>query len=78
MIRMSVQTKMDNKVVIEKATDFFAKKNGLKATEQGDCCASFEGAGGYVRVDVASNGKTEVTLESREHEYLVKKFAESL
>ncbi len=31
-----------------------------------------------IKVDVASNGKTEVTLESREHEYLVKKFAESL
>jgi hypothetical protein len=77
MIRMSVQTKMDNKTVIDKAIDFFANKNGLKITEQGDCCVSFEGAGGYVRVDVTNNEKTEVTLESREHEYLVKKFAES-
>jgi hypothetical protein len=78
MIKLSVPTKMDNKKIMEKAVDFFADKNGLKITEQGDCCATFEGAGGYVRVDVVNNEKTEVTLESREHEYLVRKFAESI
>lgn len=78
MIRMSIHTKMDNKKVIERAIDFFANKNGLKITEQGDCCASFEGAGGYVRVDFVDKEKAEVILESREHEYLVQKFAESL
>jgi len=41
--RMSIHTKMDSKKVIDKAIDFFAKSNGLKITEQGDCCASFEG-----------------------------------
>lgn len=78
MIKLSVQTKLDNKKVLEKAIDYFEKKNGLKITEQGDCCISFEGGGGYVRVDMTNNEKTEVTLESREHEYLVKKFAEFL
>ena len=78
MIRLSVQTRLDNKKILDKAIDYFANKNGLKVTEQGDCCASFEGAGGYVRVDIVNNDKTEVTLESREHEYLVKKFAETL
>jgi hypothetical protein len=78
MIKLSVTTKLNNEKIIEKAVDFFGNKNGLKVTEQGDCCASFEGAGGYVRVDIAENEKKEVTVEGREHEYLVKKFVESL
>jgi len=78
MIKLSVTTKLNNEKIIEKAVDFFGNKNGLKVTEQGDCCASFEGAGGYVRVDISENEKKEVTVESREHEYLAKKFVESL
>jgi len=78
MIRLSVTTKLDNKTIVDKAVDFFGNKNGLKVTEQGDCCASFEGAGGYVRVDITEDEKKEVTVESREHEYLAKKFVESL
>lgn len=78
MIKLSVTTKLDNKTIIKKAVDFFGNKNGLKVTEQGDCCASFEGAGGYVRVDIVESEKKEVTVESREHEYLAKKFVESL
>jgi hypothetical protein len=32
----------------------------------------------FLRGDVVNNEKTEVTPESREHEYLMRKFAESL
>ena len=78
MIKLSVYTKLDNKRVIDQAVDYFSNKSGLKIKEQVDCCLVFEGAGGYVRVDIVNNEKTEVILESREHEYQVKKFAEQL
>lgn len=78
MIKLSTHTSLDNVRIRGRAIDFFSLKNGLEMKEEGDCCLLFEGAGGYVRVTLVNNGKTEVTVESREHEFLAEEFVGKL
>jgi hypothetical protein len=78
MIKMGKESKFDTSEVIEKAAAFFGPSGrGMKVIDQGDCCARFEGAGGYVFVQVADiEGKTgsQVTVEGREWEYQIRQF----
>ncbi|NNF98601.1 MAG: hypothetical protein HKM93_04430 [Desulfobacteraceae bacterium] len=76
MIRISKSTRLKPDLVIEKASTFFGKGGvGLKETERGGCCISFEGAGGYVTVSLAEdNQSTDVDVEAREWEYDAKRF----
>lgn len=64
--------------VIEKAVAFFGPSNmGMDVVEQGDCCARFQGGGGYVFVQAADiDGKdgSKVTVEGREWETQIKQF----
>jgi len=47
-------------------------------TDQGSCCATFEGGGGHVAISVNTRDKTEVELETREWDYDVKRFMRDL
>jgi hypothetical protein len=75
MARYGVYAKLDPEEVIRRAVDFFGEGGlGLTVTEQGSCCATFEGGGGHVSVTVNVGDKTEVELVTREWDYDVKRF----
>ena len=75
MARYGVYTKLDPEEVIRRAVGFFGEGGlRLKVTDQGSCCATFEGGGGHVAVSVNTGDKTEVELVTREWDYDVKRF----
>jgi len=79
MPRYGVETKKSPEEAIEAALAYFGAEGiGLEAEEEGPCCATFEGGGGFVRVMASESeegdGKTTVTLETREWDYDVKQF----
>ena len=80
MIRMSKTLRLKPEVILEKASRYFGKGGeGLDETERGPCCISFSGAGGYVTVTVSErDNQREVEVETREFEYQVKRFLESV
>ena len=78
MIRMGKESKLVPPKVIEKAVAFFGPSGvGMSVLEQSDCCARFEGAGGYVFAHAAELGDgdgSNVEIEGREWEYQIKQF----
>jgi hypothetical protein len=78
MIRMAKESKHVQSEVISRALAFFGPGGlGLDVVEQGECCARFEGGGGYVFIessDVASGKGCEVTVEGREWESQIRQF----
>jgi len=78
MIKMGKESRLTTSEVIEKAAAFFGPSGrGMKVMNQGDCCARFEGGGGYVFVqaaDVQGNTGSQVTVEGREWEYQIRQF----
>jgi hypothetical protein len=76
MARYGVETKLSPEQAIQEAVTFFGEEGlGLEVTEQGDCCATFVGGGGHVRITVAAGEpKTAVELVTREWDYDVKQF----
>ena len=75
MGRYGVETKMSADEVIEAAVNYFGEEGlGLEGGDIGGCCASFEGGGGFVRIDVAEGEPTEVELVTREWDHDVKAF----
>jgi len=75
---MSFKTDKDQKVILDKTIKYFVDEVGLKIVKQDPCCITFNGDKlGYVTVTLSQeNNKFEVTLETREFEYWVKKFVE--
>ena len=78
MIRMAKESRHVQSEVINRALAFFGPGGlGLEVVEQGECCARFEGGGGYVFVEssAAASGKgSEVTVEGREWESQIRQF----
>jgi hypothetical protein len=76
MARYSVYTKLDPEEAIRRAVAYFGESGlGLEVTDQGACCASFQGGGGHVSVTVnTGDQKTELELVTREYDYDVKRF----
>jgi len=68
--------------VMEKALKFFSSKPlNLKLRDQNEncTCASFEGGDSFITITVNNTVKgSDVTLETREWDYWVKKFIESI
>ncbi len=75
---MSFETDKDREAILDKAIKYFVDEVGLKIAEQNSCCVTFNGDKlGYVTVTLAQEDKKfEVTIETREFEYWVKKFVE--
>jgi hypothetical protein len=80
MLRIAKQTRLKSPEIIVRASDFFGKDGeGLEETERNSCCVTFEGAGGYVSVFVVDEDKHRtVDVETREFEYQVKHFLETI
>jgi hypothetical protein len=76
MIKLSFKTKKGQKEILDKAVQYFQKNTGLKRTDRGSCCVIFgEMYKDYVMVSLSQEDDTlEVTVESREHEYLAQEF----
>jgi len=78
MARYGKESKLSPDKVMEKALEFFGPDGlGLEVKEQDGGCATFEGGGGHVFVQVCESEKgkgSEVDLETREWDYQVKQF----
>jgi hypothetical protein len=76
MARYGVETKLSPEEAIREAVAFFGEGGlGLDISEEGPCCALFQGGGGHIWVSAAAgDGKTDVELETREWDYDVKRF----
>ena len=80
MLNLEVKTKQKPEKVVQKIKKYFGE-GGLALELKSDMaqCLNFEGAGGYVNAFLCTEEfKTRLVLETREWEYHVKKFAESL
>ena len=76
MASYSVQTELDPEQAIEKAVAYFGEDGlGLNVIEHDDCCARFQGSGGFVDVRAGvKEAKTTVRLETREWDIGVRNF----
>jgi hypothetical protein len=78
MIRMGKESKLVPTEVIERAVTFFGPSGqGMNVVGQDDCCARFDGGGGYVFVqaeNIDDQDGSNVTIEGREWEYQIKQF----
>ena len=80
MGRYGVKTKLSPEEVIQKAKTYFGEQ-GLHLTivEEGACCISFEGGGGFVSLTLAEEeGKTDVDLTTREWMFDVQQFMSAI
>jgi hypothetical protein len=82
MLNMEKESKLEASDVIRSAVSFFGPDGlGLTVAKNEDCCASFNGGGGFVFVTVAQiedRKKTKVTVEGREWDEQIKNFMASL
>jgi hypothetical protein len=80
MIRIARQTRLNPADIIDRASDYFGEGGeALEEKERNPCCISFVGAGGYVAVSVVDEDNHRmVDVESREFEYQMKRFLETL
>lgn len=74
----SVETILGPEEAVEETMAYFGERGlGLEVTEEGSCCARFQGGGGFVGVTAdkeEDEEKTTVELETREWDYHVKRF----
>ena len=80
MIRMAKQTRLKTEEIIARAVEFFGEKGEqLDEKDRSKCCINFEGGGGYVAISIVEESKKRtVDVETREYEYQVKRFLETL
>jgi hypothetical protein len=80
MMNISTKSKHPPEEVIKRAVKYFGPDGyGLKVEEEGECCASFEGGGGGVRVTATAEKKgSTVDVESREWDYQARAFLETI
>jgi hypothetical protein len=82
MISLGKESRLVPAKVIAEAVAFFGPGGwGLEVTDHDECCARFEGGGGYVYVQVAEGKKgkgSDIRIESREWEHAATKFLEKV
>ena len=80
MLRISRHSRHTPAQALERAVDYFGEKGeGLALSGRNPCCASFEGAGGYVTVTAAAAPKgCEVGVVTGEFEHQARRFLETL
>ncbi len=80
MIRISKKSRLKPDQIITKADQFFGETGeGLVPKDRSSCCIYFTGSGGYVSVTVVEDRKERtVDVETREFDYLVKRFLKGL
>ena len=80
MIRMAKQTRLKPEEIIARAVEFFGEKGEqLEERDRNQCCVYFEGGGGYVAISIVDESKKRtLDVETREFEYQVKRFLQTL
>ncbi len=80
MLKISKQTRLKPEQVLEQAANYFGKNGlGLDEKERNPCCIYFEGAGGYISINILEEDKQRaVEVESREWDYQAKRFLEKI
>jgi hypothetical protein len=80
MLKISKQTRLKPEQVLELAANYFGKNGlGLDEKEQNPCCIYFEGAGGYISINILEEDQQRgVEVESREWDYQAKRFLEEI
>ena len=80
MIRMAKQTRLKPEEIIARAVEFFGEKGEqLDETDRNRCCIYFEGGGGYVALSIVEESKKRtLDVETREFEYQVKRFLNTI
>jgi len=80
VLKLSKESKLTPKKVIERAAAFFGPNGyGLILKEEDNCNAYFEGGGGSVRVSAATSKKgSSVDIESVEWDFQAKQFLDKL
>ncbi len=80
MLNLEVTTKLSMEEAARRATKFFGDEGlKLKQTESDPGRICFDGGGGYVTIDMCSEGnKTKLTIVTQEWEYQIKEFASDL
>jgi hypothetical protein len=75
----TVETKLSTDEAIAAAVRYFGESGvGLDLVSRDACCARFEGGGGFVSVTAETGKKTTVDLETREWDFPVKRFMQSI
>ena len=76
MLRISKQTKLKPEQILEQAVNYFGNGGlGLQENERNPCCIYFEGAGGYISINIHEDDRyRDVEVESREWDYQAKQF----
>lgn len=78
MIRLSTESRLSPAQVLEKAISFFAGSLGLEITQSEPSSMQFEGAGGFVIIDVTEGNRTAVDLAAHEWDYRTRQFAQQI
>jgi hypothetical protein len=80
MLRLSVKSKLSPEEAVKRAVKYFGPEGlNLEVTDESALCAKFEGGGGGVEVTACTeDGKTSVELVSREWDYQVKHFIDTI
>ena len=76
MLRISKQTRLKPEQILLQAANYFGTDGlGLEEKEKNPCCVYFEGAGGYISINIQDDDKyRDVEVESREWDYQAKQF----
>lgn len=80
MLKISKETGLTPAQVLKQAVNFFGKSGlGLDEKERNAGCIYFEGAGGYVSINIFNEDKKRtVEVTSREWDYHAKRFLKGL
>ncbi len=80
MLKISKQTRLKPEQILKQATNYFGKGSlGLEEKERNPCCIYFEGAGGYISINILEEDKQRaIEVESREWDYQAKRFLEKM
>jgi hypothetical protein len=78
MLNLEVKTILSQAEAVAKVKAFFGDGGqGMKLAEGSDTCLTFEGGGGYVTANIATEGKiTTIGFITQEWDYQVREFAE--
>ena len=79
LIKLYFKTGKGQEEILDEAANYFQDRTGLEITERSPCCFIVgEMYRDYVMVSLSQEEDGfEVSVESREHEYLAKEFAQS-
>ena len=80
MINISKKTKKSRDVIKKRIDKYFGKNGlGLDQSRAQNCCAYFEGGGGFVAVEILDEeDKRVINIQSREWEYHAKQYMQSI